>query len=247
MARRVLILGGTAEASGLAAALASDGRTETIVSLAGRTASPRLPAGRTRSGGFGGVDGLARYLADESIDIVVDATHPFAARISANAAEAAARAGVPRLIVRRPQWTPQRGEHWREVASEADAAAVLPAGARAFLALGSQHLDAFSARTDVWFLVRVIDAPPAPLLPGPHLTVTGRGPFDVGSETILLQSHQISHVVVRNSGGEDGRAKLVAARMRAVPVIMIARPPRPPGPVAASVDDALAWLDGFMT
>jgi precorrin-6A/cobalt-precorrin-6A reductase len=243
---RVLILGGTAEANALAETLAEAGRREVIVSLAGRTAAPRSGPAPIRRGGFGGPEGLRAYLEAERISAVIDATHPFAGRISEHAARACAAAGVARVALSRPPWRAGTGDDWRGAAGGAGAAALLPPGARAFLALGRQRLEPFAARADVWFLIRVVDPPTAPLLPGPHLAITGRGPFAVEDERALITAHDITHLVARNSGGAGARAKLVAARELTVPVIMIARPPPPPEPVVETIASALAWLDAAL-
>lgn len=239
------MLGGTSEAAALARRLAHLDGLETIVSFAGRTEAPELPETgariETRIGGFGGTAAMASYLAENAIDIIVDATHPFATGISANAVEAAAVAGIPSLRLDRPPWTPGPGDNWRIVDDEGEAAALLPAGARAFLALGAQRVAAFDSRQDVFRVARVVDRPPASPLAGPHLVVTGRGPFDLASELALLREHAITHIVARNSGGEGARAKLLAARELCLPVIMIRRPPAPHAAetTVASVDDAM--------
>lgn len=242
MARhRLLILGGTTEAVELARCVA--GRP-VIYALAGRTRAPVMPPVPVRIGGFGGVEGLAAFLRAEGIGAVVDATHPFAATISAHAAEACARVRVPRLRLERPAWQRQPGDRWIEVADIAAAAAALPSGARAFLAIGRQELAAFAARDDLWALVRVIDPPERPLPLARCQVVTGRGPFDPAAETALLAAHGIDHVVAKNSGGAASYAKIAAARALGVPVILVRRPEPPPGPRVASVAAALDWLDG---
>lgn len=244
---RVLVLGGTAEAATLAKALAGHKGCEVVLSLAGRTADPQPVPVETRIGGFGGADGLGSYLAAERIDALVDATHPFARQISEHAAQACTNTGTPRLVLLRPPWEPVARDDWHHVASENGAAECLPASARAFLALGRQRLAPFATRADVWFLVRTVDPPDEPLLPGPHLTVTGRGPFEVDGERKLLETHRVSHLVARNSGGDGSYAKLEAARALALPVIMIDRPPPPAaGPVVPDVPSVLEWLGALM-
>jgi precorrin-6A/cobalt-precorrin-6A reductase len=240
---KLLILGGTAEAVALAGACASRPGLAVISSLAGRTQHPNLPPGDVRIGGFGGAAGLARFLLERGIDRVLDATHPFAAQISAHAEHACREAGVPRVRLLRPPWVSVAGDRWTEVASIAEAAQRLPElGRRVFLTLGSRELDAF-AQLDIWFLVRTIET--AGVLPLPQgQWLTGRGPFAVEDELSLLRTHAIDVLVTKASGGGATYAKLVAARRAGLPVLMVRRPPPPPGPVVGSVAAALAWLDG---
>jgi precorrin-6A/cobalt-precorrin-6A reductase len=206
-------------------------------SLAGRTRHPRLPAGEVRSGGFGGVDGLAAALAE--VDVLVDATHPFAATMTEHAAVAAARTGTPLVVLRRPGWTAGPGDRWTRVASLADAARAIPAGALVLLATGRQGVEAF-LEVDAWFLVRAIEAPA--VLPPRAELVLARGPFALDDERALLDRHGITLVVAKDSGGAT-EAKLVAARERGLPVVLVDRPPLPPGvDVARSVDEVLARL-----
>jgi precorrin-6A/cobalt-precorrin-6A reductase len=224
---RVLILGGTAEARELAGLLAErhGGALDVVTSLAGRTASPLTPAGRVRRGGFGGAAGLARYLRRAKIDLLVDATHPFAAAISRNAQDAAARAGVPLIALERPAWTPEAGDCWIEVADAAAAAAALPGlGKRAWLTVGARDLEAFRHVPDMWFLVRRIDRPAAPLALRRHKLILGRGPFDLAGERRLIDRHRIDVLVTKASGGAATAAKLAAARAAKVAVVMIRRP-----------------------
>jgi precorrin-6A/cobalt-precorrin-6A reductase len=239
---RLLILGGTAEAVELARACAARSDVQVISSLAGRTRAPELPPGEVRIGGFGGAAGLARLLAERAIDRLIDATHPFAVQIGANAELACREAGVPRLRVLRPPWPRAPGDHWIEVADLAEAAQRLPGlGRRIFLTVGHQDLGAF-AGIDLWFLVRTIEAPGArPLRQGGWLA--GRGPFAVEDELALLRAHAIDVLVTKASGGEGTYAKLAAARQLGLPVLMVRRPPAPPGPVVDSVEAALAWLE----
>ncbi|MEW5730001.1 MAG: cobalt-precorrin-6A reductase [Pseudomonadota bacterium] len=238
---RLLILGGTSEANALARALA--GR-DVITSLAGRTGTvPDLP-GRVRVGGFGGAGGLEAYLRTEAIGAVIDATHPFAARISAHAAAACAATGVPRLVLARPAWEKRPGDSWIEVDGMAEAARALPAiGRRAFLTVGVQEAVAFAGVTDVHFVVRLI-APEPPPLAGCEV-VAGRGPFAEADEAALLLAHRIDVVVSKASGGAATYAKIAAARGLGIPVLMIRRPPPPPGPAVESVAEAVAWVAGL--
>ncbi len=241
---RLLILGGTGEAAALATHLAARPDLDVITSLAGRTRAPAHPPGLRRTGGFGGAPGLARYLGEESIDLVVDATHPFAAGITANAATACAQTGVPRLILARPPWAPQAGDRWIEAADAAGAAAALPGLARrVFLSTGRRELGAFSGLSDLWFLVRLIDRPPAPVPLRDYELVLARGPFTVEDEKELLKKHAIAAVVSKNSGGEATYAKVAAARALALPVVIIRRPALPDGEAVTTVDAALAWVE----
>jgi len=239
--RSVLVLGGTAEARELAAALDREPATRVVSTLAGRVARPRLPAGEVRIGGFGGPDGLRTYLRDEQIGTVVDATHPFAERMSASAHSACERAGVPLLRLERPPFAQTAGDDWRRVASLDEAARLIaPTGRRVFLTTGRQGLAAF-ADVDAFFLVRCVD-PPQPPLPRDHELLLSRGPFALDDELELIDRHRLDVLVTKDSGGEHTRAKLDAARTRRMPVIVVARPPRPSGPAVATVGEALAWL-----
>jgi precorrin-6A/cobalt-precorrin-6A reductase len=239
--RNVLVLGGTAEARRLAAALHRDPAYAVTSSLAGRVAVPTLPRGDVRVGGFGGADGLAAWLRGNRTDAVVDATHPFAARMTANAVAATTAAGVPLLVLRRPGWTAGPGDRWHRVPDAVAAAAMLPRlGTRVFLATGSGDLAAF-AGLDAWFLLRAVDPPPPPL-PARHQLVLARGPFTADAERALLREHRIDVLVARDSGGELTAAKLVAARELGLPVVLLARPPAPNAPAVGSVEDAVAWL-----
>lgn len=245
MAKRILILGGTTEARALAARLASRGDCTVTVSLAGRTAEVVDQGAPTRIGGFGGASGLAAYLRDERIDLLVDATHPYAAEISANAAKAAQATATPLLALRRPPWSPVAGDDWREVASEAEAAMALgPHPRRVFLALGRQELAPFAAAPQHFYLVRSVD-PVTPPLAVPHATyVLARGPFTEPADRALMEAHRIEILVCRNSGGDAGYAKIGAARGLRIPVIMIARPALPAvEPTADSVEEAIRHLD----
>lgn len=244
--RHVLILGGTGEARRLAALLAADSAFGTTSSLAGRVAEPRLPDGRVRIGGFGGAEGLAHWLREERVDAVVDATHPFAAVISAHAAEAAHAVRLPLLVLRRPGWTPVPGDRWHWADSLADAAAVLPTlGSRPFLTTGRGDLAVFAAAAPGLFLLaRSVDPPESPLPPRTQLLLA-RGPFTVESERALLRDHRIDVVVTKDSGGGATAPKLTAAREAAIPVLIVRRPPPPPSvPVAVTPAEAVAWLRG---
>jgi precorrin-6A/cobalt-precorrin-6A reductase len=236
---RLLILGGTGEARALAAACAG---WHVVTSLAGRVREPRLPVGEVRVGGFGGPTGLAAWLVEERIDAVVDATHPFASRISASAVAATAQTGVPLLMLHRPGWTEEPCDDWRRVPSVAAAAAALPGlGRRVMLTTGRQSLAEF-AELDLWFLIRTVD-PPEPPLPARHLLLLDRGPYTVDGEAALIREQAIDVLVTKDSGGEMTAAKLVAARQLGLPVVMVDRPAPPAGvPAVSTVDEAAAWL-----
>ncbi len=243
---RLLILGGTAEGRALAApAAARFGPSLTVISaLAGRTRAPILPAGEVRIGGFGGSEGLAAYLREERIGLLIDATHPYATRISSQAREAADQVGTERLALVRPPWRPLPGDRWIDVATVEEAAAAIPVEAeRVFLTVGVRSLAPFAARADLWFLVRLVDEPAEPIPLPRHRLICARGPFAEADERALLEEHRIDCLVTRASGGEATAAKLAAARARRLPVVMVRRPPPPPGPCAASVEDALAWIE----
>jgi precorrin-6A/cobalt-precorrin-6A reductase len=239
---RLLILGGTAEASALARLIAPEDCIAPTLSLAGRTASPILPPIPARIGGFGGVEGLTRYLLNEAVALLVDATHPFANRISSNAAEAAAAAGVPRLVLQRGSWLPGPGDNWREAGSVAEAAEVIGlAPVRVFLTIGRQDLIPFRDRAPQHtYLIRSVDPPETALLPQKADIITARGPFDQEAERALMERHRIQLLVTKNSGGAD--AKLRAARALGLPVIMIARRPPPPGERVETPAEALDWI-----
>ncbi|MFJ4847757.1 MULTISPECIES: cobalt-precorrin-6A reductase [unclassified Streptomyces] len=244
--QHVLILGGTTEGRGLAEALAGDpGAWRVTSSLAGRVAAPRLPPGEVRTGGFGGTEGLVRWLREHAVDVVVDATHPFAATMSAHAAEAAAAAGVPLLGLRRPGWTPVPGDRWHPVDSPAGAAALLPAlGGRVFLTTGRTDLAAFAGDTARWFLVRSVDAPEPPY-PARMDVVLDRGPFTYDGERALMTRHRVDVLVTKDSGGAATAPKLAVARDLGLPVVIVRRPPAPPGvPAVPDVAGALEWLRG---
>jgi precorrin-6A/cobalt-precorrin-6A reductase len=238
---RVLLLGGTGEARRLAGLLAGSSVVEVISSLAGRTSDPALPPGRTRTGGFGGADGLAAWLAAEHIGAVIDATHPFAAAITAAAATASARLGVPLLLLRRPAWTAGPDDDWRRVPSLAAAAADLPRE-RVFLTVGRAAVSAFATDERRWFLIRSVEAP-APPLPPHRCLLLARGPFTAADETALMGRHDVEVLVTRDSGGEMTSAKLAAARRLGLPVIMVDRPPAPDAPIVTTAGDAVAWLE----
>lgn len=241
---RILILGGTTEARALGEALAGSDRFDTTLSLAGRTVDPREQPVPVRIGGFGGAEGLARYLRDEHIDLLVDATHPFAARISQNAAEAAHRASVPVVALRRPAWERQEGDRWTSVASIEQAVRTLPeAPTRIFLAIGRQEAHQFSGRPEHSYLVRSVDPVTPPLDVPDARYVLACGPFSLEDELDLLRREAIALVVAKNSGGSAIYAKIEAARRLSIPVIMIERQDPPGVPAVPTVSAALAHMD----
>ena len=236
---RVLLLGGTAEARDLAARLHAS--VDVISSLAGRVPDPALPVGEVRVGGFGGADGLRRWLCDHGVDAVVDASHPFAATMTANAATACADLGVPHLVLHRPPWD-QGGA--TVVGSDASAAETVAAKRymRVFLTTGRSGARAF-ARSDAWFLIRVVTAPDTADLPRHHELLFSRGPYRYDDECALMTGHGVEALVTKNSGGEHTRAKLDAAHALGIDVVMIERPPLPRGvQVVDSVDAAQRWV-----
>lgn len=240
---RVLILGGTGEALALAKALTALPDVAVVSSLAGRTQQPLPLPGDTRVGGFGGASGLADYLRQQA-DLLIDATHPFAAQITAHGAAAAAAADVPRLMLVRPAWVPVPGrDRWIEVDSHAAAAACLPGlGQRFFLTIGRQELAEFAHLQSLWFLMRMIDPPAAGAAVPPGEVLLARGPFDLAAERSLLQRYQLDAIISKNSGGDATYAKILAAQQLQLPVVMVQRPLLPPGEQAGSVAEALAWL-----
>ena len=241
---RVLVLGGTTEASALARALVEHPDIDAMMSLAGRTQSPARPPIPFRIGGFGGVDGLATFLHDHRVDAVVDATHPFAEQISRNAAAACARAGLPLLVLTRPPWRAEEGDRWTLAGDAAEAASLLGAEPRTvFLTVGRLSLPAFADAPQHRYVIRSIDRPAGlgELLPLHHL-ILERGPFALGDELALMQAEGIEVVVTKNSGGQATSAKLAAARQLGLPVILIERPRKTEGREAHDVDAAVDWI-----
>lgn len=241
---KLLILGGSGEAAALARALRGDARYDVTLSLAGRTSEPVKLPGTIRTGGFGGAEGLARTLGDQKFDVVIDATHPFADQIKANAIEAARISGVPLLAIRRPPWTPVEGDNWILVKDIEGAAAALGETARrVFLTTGRDELRPFVRASRHFYLLRSVEAPEPSELPAHAELITARGPFRLEDELALLKQHAIDMVVTKNSGGEATYAKLEAARALCLPVIMVRRPNLPEAPSVETVADALHWLE----
>jgi precorrin-6A/cobalt-precorrin-6A reductase len=242
--RRILILGGTTEARRLAQRLGERADMAVTVSLAGRTTAPAAQGVPVRVGGFGGAEGLARYLTTERVDALIDATHPYAAIISANAAAAAAATRVPLLALRRPPWAPLPGDRWIEVADTAAAVEALgEAPRRVFVTLGKTELGTFARAPQHYYLVRSVE-PVDPPFPVPHVSyLTGRGPFTEADDRTLLIAHAIEVVVAKNSGGTATYGKIAAARLLGLPVILLRRPTLPDVPSVGTVEDAVSWLD----
>jgi len=220
--QKILILGGTAEAVKLAAKLVRGG-DDVVTSLAGRTQTPKTIIGKLRVGGFGGADGLETWLRENKINRIIDATHPFAKQISANAKQAAARLKLPIETVSRPPWKQVDGDQWTSVESETEARNYIAPNSRIFLALGRQHISEFSICPDVFFLLRMVDMPEENLVFPQHKLIIGKPNTDWRDEVQLLKKHKITHIVSRNSGGETSYAKIKAARKLGLPVIMIKR------------------------
>jgi precorrin-6A/cobalt-precorrin-6A reductase len=236
---KVLLLGGTGEARTLAGLL-TDAGIDVISSLAGRTVDARLPVGEVRTGGFGGADGLAAWLRSHPVAAVIDATHPFAATMTAHAVAATRETGVQLLVVRRPGWTAGPSDSWHWVDTPTGAAELLPGlGTRALLTIGRQGLDAF-ATTGLWTLARCVDAPePRPTW---CTLLLARGPFTLAGELAILREHRIDVLVTKDSGGPATSAKLDAARQLHLPVVVIRRPPLPTDlTIVESLDQAVHW------
>lgn len=243
---RVLILGGTSEAAEIAARLAGRPELTVTYSLAGRIDQPKVPAGDVRIGGFGGVDGLVTYLTSENISFVLDATHPFASKMSPNAEAACNHLGLRLIALSRPPWAKSQGDHWHEVPDiESAASCIAQSCSRVFLAIGRQHVDAFTSCTAASFLIRSIDKPSSPPPPNAQL-ISERGPFDLDHELSLLREHAIDIIVSKNSGGTATYAKIEAARILGIPVVMVSRPEKHTRPTWATVDSALAVLDHLL-
>jgi precorrin-6A/cobalt-precorrin-6A reductase len=240
---RVLILGGTTEARGLAERLVGRADVDVVSSLAGRVASPRMPAGQVRVGGFGGATGLASWIVAHGIRAVIDATHPFAATISWNAAAAAVASHVPLLALRRAAWVSGEGDRWHEAASLEEAALMLPElGRRHFLTIGRRGVSSFADVPDAWFLVRSVDPPEEPTPPQMELLLD-RGPYSLDAEVALMRDRWVDTVITKNSGGEATAAKLVGARELGLPVVMVQRPAAPGGVSEVSdVIGAVGWV-----
>jgi len=245
---RVLILGGSTEASELARLLAGDRRFETTLSMAGRTLNPKEQPVHTRRGGFGGIDGLATWLQQKAIQAVVDATHPYAAQISFNAVAACQRLAIPLATVLRPSWRPHPDDLWRDVENfDAAADALGPEPRRVFLSLGRQELGAFANSPQHHYIARMIDPPDGIALPPDIRLVFDRGPFDLQAETALLRHERIDVMVCKNSGAAAVYPKIEATRGLGIPVVMIARPHKACGDALENPGSAIGWLERQFT
>ncbi len=242
MPPNLLILAGTTEATALAGAVAEAGLLGTV-SFAGRVERPKRQPLPQRIGGFGGVAGLQTYLAHHAITHVIDATHPFAARMSANAVTACAATGIPLIALTRPAWTAQPGDDWTHVPDMAGAVAALDQPARRImLAVGRMHLDEFAPNPQHFYLLRLVDPPASPPPLPEHHVLVSRGPFTTAADRALMQDHGIDLVVSKNAGGTGAYAKIAAARELGLPVLMIDRPAIPARAEAHSVAEVMAWL-----
>ncbi len=245
--QRLLILGGTGDAVELARQAMNLPGLAVITSLAGRTSAPKKLVGAVRVGGFGGEAGLVEYLKAAQIDLGIDATHPFAAQISWNAAGAARKVGIPWLMLIRPGWERLPQDDWIEVKNIAAAVTAIPASAkRIFLTIGRQQLAAFTGLTDKWCLIRSIDPPDSSILLPPGELLFDRGPFGLEQELKLLQDYRIGAIVSKNSGGDATYAKIIAARELGLPVVMVQRPVMPAGEVVTDVSAAMKWLVKYL-
>lgn len=239
---RILVLGGSSEATLLAKALSHRADLHATLSLAGRTKNPAALPLPTRIGGFGGVEGLIAWLQAERIDAVIDATHPFAAQMKRHAAQACAATTTPLCAFTRAPWVAGEGDNWIEVEDATAAARALgDEPKRVFLTTGRQQAGAFAGQNHN-FVLRAIDAPDADALPASLDLVLARGPFTMADEIALMREKRIDIVVSKNAGGEATRAKIDAARELKLPVVMIRRPDPPDRPVFENIEDVLAWI-----
>jgi precorrin-6A/cobalt-precorrin-6A reductase len=241
--KRLVIVGGTGDALQLAARARALPGLDVITTLAGRTREPNEIAGAVRIGGFGGEAGLVEYLQTEKIDLIVDATHPFAAQISWHVAGAAAKVGIPRSMLVRPAWERLPEDNWIEVENIEAAVKAIPASAeRIFVTIGRQQLAPFAVLTDRWCLMRSIDPPDLSIPLPPGKLLLDRGPFSLDRERELLREHRIQAIVSKNSGGDATHAKIIAARELGLPVVMVRRPIVPAGEVVTDVAGEIEWL-----
>ncbi|MEX0306626.1 MAG: cobalt-precorrin-6A reductase [Ruegeria sp.] len=237
----LLILGGTTEANALAKTVAEQGITATY-SYAGRVDNPRPQPVPLRVGGFGGAEGLARYIRKHGVSHVVDATHPFAAQMSRNAMEACAGVATPLAALTRPAWVAQDGDNWQHVPDiECAVEALAGSARRVFLAVGRMHLHDFAVQPQHHYLLRLVDEPETVPLPNSEVIVS-RGPFSVEDDRMLMEDHRTQLIVSKNAGGTGARAKLDAARVLGLPVLMIDRPTLPKRTELANVTQVLDWL-----
>lgn len=235
---KVLVLGGTGEADALCLALEKEG-IAFLHSRAGALANPKPLSYPHRDAGFGGVDGLATFLAAEGFSHVILATHPFARQIAIHARRAAEIVGLPLRELHRPSWTPPPGSDWRRFDDMDDLVDALPTAARVFLTIGRKHLAAFLRRADLWFLVRTIE-PSDVMLPG--IRILARPPFSLDDEIATMRTHRIECLVTRNSGGEATRAKIDAAALLGLPVFLLQRGPGRAPATSSETASVLDWL-----
>jgi precorrin-6A/cobalt-precorrin-6A reductase len=247
MRRHVLILGGTTEARQLGETLASRAELAVTLSLAGATRNPQTQAVPTRRGGFGGTEGLVRYLRINEVAALIDATHPYAATMSAHALDAASWSGIPMVSLCRPPWSAVVGDCWLDVDDAPSAAAALGSEARhVLLTIGRQEVAAFASAPQHHYLIRSVDRVEPPL-PVPHAQyLLDRGPFTEAAERELMQCHGIQVLVAKNSGGQATYGKIAAARSLQLPVILLRRPPTPRAKTVHTVAEAVMWLDHVM-
>ncbi|MXN66628.1 cobalt-precorrin-6A reductase [Stappia sp. GBMRC 2046] len=244
---KILLLAGTGEARELAGRLADDGRVSVVASLAGVTENPKAYPVETRIGGFGGADGLADYLKKNRFSAIIDATHPFARSISTNAVAASGERKIPIVRLMRPAWQPEAGDNWVRARDVEHAVDFVPDGARVFLAIGRKEISAFKNRRRIWCLMRMIEAPDEKTALPPGELLLARPSCSADDEKALMERHGITHLVAKNSGGDAGYAKILAARELQLPVIMIRRPVLPAIAEVDTVEGVIAWLDGLLT
>ena len=252
---RVLILGGTSDAIEITNKINHIPEIQAIASWAGRTKNPVVPP-NVRIGGFGGVPGLVEYLREQKIDILIDATHPFADRISWNADTAAREVGIPRLLFHRPGWEKEPGDNWIQVENNREAAVILHKQSvsqqvfknqinpikRVFLTIGRQEIGAFAHLEKIWFLMRMIDPPEVDSKIPYGEILLNRGPFDLRDEREICTRYNIDAIVSKNSGGSATYPKIIVAREMGIPVVMVKRPPLPPGEQVTDVQGVINWL-----
>ncbi len=240
---RVLVLGGTTEASKLAQLLSKAHGIDATMSFAGRTKAITAPPIPYRVGGFGGVDGLTEYLIAGHINLLVDATHPFAEQISRHAEIAAKRAKIPLVVLSRPPWLRMQEDNWIDAPSMRDAVLALGrAPQKVFLTVGRLQIEAFAKAPQHFYLIRTIEPPTDPLTLPHYEIIHDRGPFALEAEVRLLQDNSVDVLVTKNSGGSAAFAKILAARRLRIPVIMVARP----SAAAGALHDPLEAMDAIL-
>jgi len=220
----VLIIGGTAEANKIAYHFINNEKYNIIISLAGRTINPKIITPNTRIGGFGGSEGLENFIHTKKIELIVDASHPYATNISRNAIETSKRLRIPIISYIRREWKRSPLDNWIDAKSFEDAIKYLPKISRTFLSLGKQNLDLFSNLKKHWFLIRTIDKIQLDTFKASHRYIYGKGPFTILDELLIMKNNRIDYIITRNSGGDDTYAKMLAARYLKKRVIVIRRP-----------------------